>query len=78
MFYRSNYINKDLIKISSVLTFLCFFFVTNGLVAQNNESSSSDDEFVTIKGKVIDQKTGETLPYCSIAIQNTFSGTSTV
>ena len=77
MFYRSNYINKDLIKISSVLTFLCFFFVTNGLVAQNNESSSSDDEFVTIKGKVIDQKTGETLPYCSIAIQNTFSGTST-
>ena len=61
----------------SVLVGLVFIlFGTNQIAAKSIFFGHTQSSNSTIKGKIIDADTGESIQFCSVIIENTYSGTS--
>ena len=58
--------------LNSLFILLCFFGY-----AQETDTKGEEIQKIALEGRVIDKETGETIPYCSIVIDGSYSGTST-
>ena len=69
--------NSSSFKFNQYIFTIFFLFLSSIIFAQEKEVESQVSEKIMLEGKVIDNETGETIPYCSIIIDGTYIGTST-
>ena len=67
---------KKLIHVSALFGLLLLLLTPNEALAKSIESRFYNAPSYEIKGKIIDAETGEGVPFCSVIIENTHSGTS--
>jgi len=72
--------NNTYLLFKFILSYILVFYATNSYSYENSNTAFSIIQTsinnYTIQGKTIDKKTGETIPFCSITLDGTQTGTS--
>ncbi len=72
--------NNTYLLFKFILSYILVFYTTNSYSYENSNTAFSIIQTsinnYTIQGKTIDKKTGETIPFCSITLDGTQTGTS--